>query len=503
MVGPMLLLALSLLSVDAHAAGYYTSDVGVRAFSRGGAYVAGANDMLALWYNPAALTRLGDGVFTFDIAAVSQDTYFDRKDYPGEGPEQGNFGEGDYADLINGPVENGAPAYPIPHMGAAWNFGLENTVFAVGFYPPYAPDVSYPSDGPQRYTLTDTLVIQTFTGASVAHRFWDHLSVGAGMSWNYLVVEQELAVNVPWVLPGETDMSKLTVNEDPKYDVGFSLEGRDKVGIGWNMGLLLEPPSNRYAIGFMYQAPIQFSASGAMNADFSENFFRTDDVLGIVTKDQVTDKEVRFDVTMPPIIKLGGLFRPIDTLEIELAAVWEGWSVIDVIRIYEVDMKIPVDKESAIVSAAGIEDIEITDDIYLPAGYADTWSVRLGGEWQFLKKGTLRMGGMWEQGALPDANRSVSLMDGTKWGYGVGGTFQAWKRVGFDVGWFQSFIQRTTIENSSVESIVLHWESGNIVDGRNVGDGVLSGSSKMLGFGMNYAFGKNPASIRQLGHAKK
>ena len=64
-------------------------------------------------------------------------------------------------------------------MGAAWNFGLKNTVFAVGFYPPYAPDLSYPADGPQRYTLTDTLIIQTFTGASVAHRLWDRLSIGA------------------------------------------------------------------------------------------------------------------------------------------------------------------------------------------------------------------------------------------------------------------------------------------------------------------------------------
>jgi hypothetical protein len=93
-------------------------------------------------------------------------------------------------------------------------------------------------------------------------------------------------------------------------------------------------------------------------------------------------------------------------------------------------------------------------------------------------------------------------MDGTKWGYGIGGTFQAWKRVGFDVGWFQSFIPETVIEDSSVESIVLHWETGNIVPGRNVGDGTLSGSSKLLGFGINYAFGKNPSSVRQLGHTQ-
>ena len=82
----MITLLAFLMAPSAEAAGYYTSDVGVRAFSRGGAYVAGCNDLLALWYNPAALTRLGNGVATVDVAAVSQQVSFDRKDYPGEGP---------------------------------------------------------------------------------------------------------------------------------------------------------------------------------------------------------------------------------------------------------------------------------------------------------------------------------------------------------------------------------------------------------------------------------
>ena len=56
-----ILVALLAFSSNAQASGYYTSDVGVRSFSRGGAYVAGCDDLLALWYNPAALTRMGDG----------------------------------------------------------------------------------------------------------------------------------------------------------------------------------------------------------------------------------------------------------------------------------------------------------------------------------------------------------------------------------------------------------------------------------------------------------
>ena len=496
----MLSLVLALLSADAQAAGYYTSDVGVRAFSRGGAYVAGANDLLALWYNPAALTRLGDGLVTLDIAAVSQDVTFDRKDYPGEGPLDA---DGNPTDLVNAPIENQARAYPIPHLGAAWSFGLPNTVFAVGFYPPYAPDLAYPEDGAQRYSLIDTLIVQTFTGASVAHRFMDRLSVGAGLSWNYLRVEQVLAVSVPFVLPGTTDTEQLRANEDPQYDVRFRMDGRDMAALGWNLGALYEPPSNRYAVGFMFQAPVRFSATGLMAADFSDNFFRTDDVFGVVAQDTATDPKVRFDVSMPPIVKMGALVRPRPNLEVELAAVWEGWSVIEEIVVYDVDMTIPVDKDKTVSQTFGIEDIEVTDDIVLPAGYTDTWSIRLGGEWRLHERGTVRAGGMWEQGAIPASNRGVSLLDGRKLGYGLGGTVQVHPRVGVDVGWFQSFVPETIIEGSNVESIILHWETGEIVDGRNVGDGKLKGSSKLLGIGVNYAFGKAPETIRSLGHAPR
>ena len=209
----LVLLPAALVCAPAHAAGYYFSDVGARSFSRGGAYVAGVSDLMALWYNPAALTRLPDGMMTLDVAAVSQRVNFDRKDYPGEGK--------DGADLITEPVENKAPAYVIPHLAVSHSLGLPNTMFALGFYPPYAPDLSYDADGAQRYTLTDTQVIQTFAGVTAAHEFANWVSVGAGVSWNYLYVEQELAISL-WTQ---------TETENPDYDVFFALDAQDKFTI--------------------------------------------------------------------------------------------------------------------------------------------------------------------------------------------------------------------------------------------------------------------------------
>ena len=49
------LASLATIARDAGAAGLYFSDRGVRPLGRGGAFVAGADDLGAIWYNPAGI----------------------------------------------------------------------------------------------------------------------------------------------------------------------------------------------------------------------------------------------------------------------------------------------------------------------------------------------------------------------------------------------------------------------------------------------------------------
>ncbi|MGH7297604.1 MAG: hypothetical protein ACRELB_21885, partial [Polyangiaceae bacterium] len=60
-------LAASAVAVDARAAGLYFSDRGVRPMGRAGAFVAGADDLGAIWYNPAGLADAGTS-FLFDMS---------------------------------------------------------------------------------------------------------------------------------------------------------------------------------------------------------------------------------------------------------------------------------------------------------------------------------------------------------------------------------------------------------------------------------------------------
>src|SRR5438105_2564652 len=58
-LGALGVLACALAPAQADAAGLYFSDRGVRPMGRGGAFVAGADDLGAVWYNPAGIADAG------------------------------------------------------------------------------------------------------------------------------------------------------------------------------------------------------------------------------------------------------------------------------------------------------------------------------------------------------------------------------------------------------------------------------------------------------------
>ena len=457
------------LSGVAQGAGYYFSDIGVRSFSRGGAFVAGADDLTALYYNPGALTRISGGQVMLDMAGVGQSVYFDRDDYPGATTDGG--------DLINDPIENQAKPFLIPHFGVANSFGLPNTTFAFGFYPPYAPDYSYPADGAQRYNLIDTMVIQTVLGPTVAHRFADWVSVGVGIYWATLVAEQQLKISLYTV---DLDGDGVIDAEPPEYDVGFELRTEDWFELSGNIGVLIEPPDKRWAVGFTYQPPIEFDTEGYMAADFSENFYHKD--IELISDAESRDDTVYMVITMPTIIKAGGLVRPTDNSEIEVAFVWEGWKVVEEFLITDVDMVVGVNSEL-------FEDIVVGPEVILPASYLDAWSVRLGGEIDAFDTWTFRAGGLYETAAIPESTQGISLVDGVKFGYGAGLTKGFGHGLDLDLGWFQSFIRERQLEGTEVYAIAVDPLSGEISEGRVVSDGLLRANITFFGAGVVWNFG--------------
>ena len=81
MLAALLLAALP----TAEAAGYYTTDIGTRGMSRGGAYIAGNRDLSAQFYNPAALINLSGPQMFVNYSMVDQAVDFTRVDLDDSG----------------------------------------------------------------------------------------------------------------------------------------------------------------------------------------------------------------------------------------------------------------------------------------------------------------------------------------------------------------------------------------------------------------------------------
>ena len=474
----MMISLLSLLSLGSlsHASTYYLSDVGIKAMGRGGAFVAGADDISAQWYNPSALTRIHGTHFQFEVAGIKQQIYFDRTDYGGVGPKV----NGEPTDLINEPIRNTAPPLPIPHFGLIHDFGNPNLTILLGFTTPHATDIRFPKGGAQRYSLEDSVVIHTYTGPAIAYQVSPRLSLGFGTSWNYMIVGQEMqvALQVPFEPCNGT-------TEDPQCDVGFEAFTKDASMFTWNASATIESLDKRFAAALMFQPQIQYNATGWLKADFSNNLFYES---GFVESATVEDDYITVQATLPTIIRSGLLYRPLEDLEIELSCIYEGWSVLQALTVQDVNMTIEMSDL--------IGDAEITDDITLPTNFQNSYSLRLGWDWDFSQEWSIRQGFLFESTGVKPAYMSPSLVDRNKYGMGVGGSWNPSPKWTFDAGLFGAFMgewKNTNSQNRQLAVTVDPFgdEGAKVVDGRPVSDGVYRSSNWVGGLSFTHHFGQS------------
>ncbi len=468
-------LLLGLLSPVVEASTYYLSDVGIRAMGRGGAFVAGADDISAQWYNPSALTRISGTHFQLDVMGVKQQIYFDRLDYPGEGPTV----DGNPTDLTTDPISNSAPPLPIPHFGFIHDFGNPDLTVLLGFTTPYATDMKYPAGGAQRYSLEDSLVIHTFTGPAVAYRIKPWLSVGIGTSWNYMIVGQSMQVGlqVPFGdCQGET--------EDPKCDIGFEAYTKDAKMFTWNLSATVESLDQRFAAALMFQPKIKYDATGWLKADFSNNTFYES---GFILSETSEDKDITIEADLPIIIRTGLLFRPTPTFEIELSGVYEGWSTLQSLDVKNVNMTIEMNEF--------LGDAEVTDDISLPTNFTDSYSLRLGWDWDQSKQWNFRQGFFFESTGLKQEYMSPALVDRNKVGLGLGASWSPNPKWTFDSALFGATMGSWEVNNSNSKQITVFVDptsdsGARVIDGRSVANGLYKSTNWLGGLSVTHHFGQ-------------
>lgn len=436
----------------AHAGAFYNPDPGVAGVGAGMTGVVWADDLSAVGKNPAALTRIEGGSARLEFALVHAGVRFEPADRDhGDGPQSFDT------------VRNEAGPYPIPHVGVAHDFGTERFTFALSFRTPYAPLLSYPDDGAQRYHLRRSWLVQTSLGPSVAVQLPGGLSVGAGLFWSTLHAEYEIT------------LSRLNGVDQEGTDIGVSFAATDPFALTGNLGVLWERP--RFAVAASVQPPVDFRQSGQLTVDFSENeLYDRDEPF--ITEPTISDDDVSTGIRTPLIVRGGVGVRPHDAVLIELSGAYERWRVVDSLVITDVDLTIP--------TREGLDDVVVSDDIALPMGFQDTWSVRLGATGRVHERVLVRGGGFYESSAIPEATLGVMTPDGRKLGYGVGLQVQATTHLFVDVGWSQAFMGTRQLSDSQVYAVEVNTGTGAITQDAVVGNGTFSARTDIGAVGVDW-----------------
>ncbi len=461
----MLLFAV-LSSSLGHAAGFYTTTSGTRALARGGAYVAGVDDLTAQFHNPAGLIRLDGTQIMLNWTAVEATASFQRAPFEplDDKLETVTFEEA---------REEGAP-FGIPTVAVGSSFGLKEWSFAFGFYPHYAPHSVWPEDGAQRYSLVSSVEWQAYAGPSIAHRFSDWLTIGIGLQWTFLRADRDFRLT-SCVAEGCAD--------DPAYDIESSVKSLDPFTPSANLGVLIEP-SDRIAIGIYVEPPIHYEANAKLTTRIPE-----DNPLG----DQVEENEFHDDdatllVDFPLILKAGLAWDVSDRFELELDAGYQGWSSNQEIRLTDLDIVIPFN-DSPIFPGGG--EAIVDDDVVIVSNYVDSYSIHLGGEWAASEPLDFRAGLFYETSAIPTEWFNVTELDANKIGVGIGASWKPSEHFAFDLGVSRNQFLISDVTDNQSQKVVLDTrkpQATQVTEGEVVGNGTYRMATMLGSLGATYFF---------------
>jgi len=147
---------------EVFALGFRNADQGAAATAQGNAFIAQADDATAIYYNPAGLTQI-QGT---DIANGGDLTFPDERLKDGE------------------PGTSMTKVSLTPHLYGATDFGLRESPwrFGLGVNVLFGNQAVYPQNGLFRYQITSANLQVINIQPTVAYKFNEHLSLGAGLN---------------------------------------------------------------------------------------------------------------------------------------------------------------------------------------------------------------------------------------------------------------------------------------------------------------------------------
>ncbi|MBI5100799.1 MAG: outer membrane protein transport protein [Nitrospirae bacterium] len=395
------------------AAGFALIEQGVSGL--GNAYAGGAalaEDASTVFFNPAGMTRLSGGQFLTGGHIIAPSAKFSN-----EGSTHA-LQPVTKAPLAGGNGGDGGVTGFAPNLYATKRLNDRFTV-GIGVNAPFGLATEYDNTWVGRYHAIKSEMMTININPSVAYKANEKLSLGAGISAQYIKATLSNAIDfglldAAGMLPG---VPKGALHLVPQMADGIATMEGDSWGIGFNLGLLYEMDPNT-RMGVAYRSRIKQSLSGTV--DFTG---APAPLAGVFGHDTITA-----DITLPDTLSASIARQVSPEWTVMGDVTWTNWSLFEELR---VNFDSPALKPRPSVTT--------TD-------WKDNFRYSLGLTYAPKNSWTYRLGLAYDRTPIKNAQlRTPRIPDGSRTWVALGVGRKISDSMSFDVGYAHLFVSDPVI----------------------------------------------------------
>ena len=415
--------AVIFMGVAAQAGGAGFALIENSASGQGNAYAGGAaiaDDPATIYFNPAGMTRLNDRELTAAGHIISS-----RAKFKNEGSTAATGG------LLTGPNADGGTTSFVPNLYYVHPLDNDFTL-GVGITVPFGLTTEYDDDWVGRYFAVRSSVTTININPSLGWRANEKLSLGAGLSLQYIDVELTSAIDFGAVCAAQEAGGVLppgtcgAIGANPQALDGFADLRADNLSWGFNLGLLYEfSPRTRVGVAYRSQVKQNLEGKAKFTVPGAVSFLQAANVF--------VNSDIKAGVDLPDTFSLSAYHELSGKVAVMADWTWTHWSNFNELRIkYESSQPDSVTTEN----------------------WNDSNRYSLGINYQMNSKLKLRGGLAYDETPVPNArHRTPRLPGNDRTWLSLGAGYVISPRVSVDAGYTHLFIDDAKSDHTYESSV--------------------------------------------------
>jgi long-chain fatty acid transport protein len=372
---------------------------------------AAAEDPSTIYYNPAGLTQLSGQQFTISGSAIRPSAKFSNNgSLSAVGTPLSGGGGGDAGDWSFVPA-----VYYSTRISPDLSFGI-------GVQSPFGLKTDYDAGWVGRYQATKSELNSANINPAFAYRINDMVSIGGGVSAQYVDVKLARAIDFGSICIGTFGPAACApIGFLPQAkDGSVTVKGHDW-GYGYNFGVLFTPSAST-RIGAAYRSRIKHTLTG--DANFTQPAGLPAPLAAAPT---FSDTSASAGLDLPDSLSLSG-YTEIDPKWAVMADVtWMHWSLFNELRIH-------FDNGAA--------------DSVTPEQWRNTTRVSTAVNYRYNDEWKLRAGIAYDQSPVRDQFRTPRIPDANRTWLSFGAQFKSSAQDKWDIGYAHLFVKDASINKA-------------------------------------------------------